>query len=238
MTGDSFPPSTPARERQLYQPPMARLGASEHYTASPWAYNGKIFCLSEEGQTVVIPDRRPQARNRSQERSRRAVHGNAGDRARQPLHPHRVAALPDREQAISDASANRRATSRRVYPARSARIKPAASWPMRMKPLGFLSRGHTLANSLFETAITDGWCIRGLRSCSTMLMWSSANVLTRTRSPSFDERTDACVSAGHHASRSAGGRGGRQRSLPERRIVHREGSPLCRPSAESPCPDR
>jgi outer membrane protein assembly factor BamB len=41
--------------KALYQPPMARLGASEHYTASPWAYNGKIFCLSEEGQTVVIP---------------------------------------------------------------------------------------------------------------------------------------------------------------------------------------
>ncbi len=34
---------------------MVRLGASEHYTASPWSYNGKIFCLSEEGQTVVIP---------------------------------------------------------------------------------------------------------------------------------------------------------------------------------------
>jgi outer membrane protein assembly factor BamB len=39
----------------LYKPPLARLGASEHYTSSPWAYNGKIFCLSEEGQTLVIP---------------------------------------------------------------------------------------------------------------------------------------------------------------------------------------
>jgi outer membrane protein assembly factor BamB len=38
----------------LYKPPLARLGTSEHYTASPWAYNGKIFCLSEEGQTAVI----------------------------------------------------------------------------------------------------------------------------------------------------------------------------------------
>jgi outer membrane protein assembly factor BamB len=41
--------------KALYQPAMARLGASEHYTASPWAYNNKIFCLSEEGQTIVIP---------------------------------------------------------------------------------------------------------------------------------------------------------------------------------------
>jgi outer membrane protein assembly factor BamB len=41
--------------KAVYQPAMARLGASEHYTASPWAYNNKIFCLSEEGQTVVIP---------------------------------------------------------------------------------------------------------------------------------------------------------------------------------------
>jgi outer membrane protein assembly factor BamB len=38
----------------LYEPPLARLGASEHYTASPWAYNDKIFCLSEEGQTAVV----------------------------------------------------------------------------------------------------------------------------------------------------------------------------------------
>jgi outer membrane protein assembly factor BamB len=41
--------------KPLYQPTMVRLGASEHYTASPWSNNGKIFCLSEEGQTVVIP---------------------------------------------------------------------------------------------------------------------------------------------------------------------------------------
>ncbi len=41
--------------KPVYQPAMARLGSSEHYTASPWISNGKIFCLSEEGQTVVIP---------------------------------------------------------------------------------------------------------------------------------------------------------------------------------------
>jgi outer membrane protein assembly factor BamB len=41
--------------KALYQPPMARLAASQNYTASPWAYNDKIFCLSEEGQTIVIP---------------------------------------------------------------------------------------------------------------------------------------------------------------------------------------
>jgi outer membrane protein assembly factor BamB len=41
--------------KALYEPALARLGASEHYTSSPWAYNGKVFCLSEEGQTLVIP---------------------------------------------------------------------------------------------------------------------------------------------------------------------------------------
>jgi outer membrane protein assembly factor BamB len=40
--------------KALYDPALARLGASEHYTASPWAYNDKVFCLSEEGQTLVI----------------------------------------------------------------------------------------------------------------------------------------------------------------------------------------
>lgn len=31
-----------------------RLGRAKSYTASPWAYNGKIFCLSEDGDTTVI----------------------------------------------------------------------------------------------------------------------------------------------------------------------------------------
>ena len=41
--------------KALYEPSMARLGASSEYTASPWAYNGKIFFLSEHGETIVIP---------------------------------------------------------------------------------------------------------------------------------------------------------------------------------------
>ncbi len=32
-----------------------RLGASARaFTASPWAYNGKVFCLSEDGETYVV----------------------------------------------------------------------------------------------------------------------------------------------------------------------------------------
>lgn len=31
-----------------------RLGRSKSFTASPWAYNGNIFCLSEDGDTTVI----------------------------------------------------------------------------------------------------------------------------------------------------------------------------------------
>jgi len=28
--------------------------AAANFTTSPWAYNGKLFCLSEEGQTFVV----------------------------------------------------------------------------------------------------------------------------------------------------------------------------------------
>ncbi len=32
----------------------ARIGEGGDFTSSPWGYNGKIFCLSEEGKTFVI----------------------------------------------------------------------------------------------------------------------------------------------------------------------------------------
>jgi outer membrane protein assembly factor BamB len=32
----------------------ARIGTGGDFTASPWGYNGEIFCLSEEGKTYVI----------------------------------------------------------------------------------------------------------------------------------------------------------------------------------------
>ncbi len=38
--------------KQIYK--KTRLGAGTGFTASPWAYGGKIFCLDEEGQTEVI----------------------------------------------------------------------------------------------------------------------------------------------------------------------------------------
>ena len=31
-----------------------RVGTASAFTTSPWAYNGKLFCLDEEGQTFVI----------------------------------------------------------------------------------------------------------------------------------------------------------------------------------------
>ena len=33
----------------------SRIDAGGAFTSSPWAYNGKVFCLSEEGKTFVIP---------------------------------------------------------------------------------------------------------------------------------------------------------------------------------------
>jgi outer membrane protein assembly factor BamB len=39
--------------KQLYDRQRLGSGATA-FTASPWAYNGKIFCLSEDGDTIVI----------------------------------------------------------------------------------------------------------------------------------------------------------------------------------------
>jgi outer membrane protein assembly factor BamB len=33
---------------------MKRLQGGSSFTTSPWAYDGKVFCLSEEGKTVVV----------------------------------------------------------------------------------------------------------------------------------------------------------------------------------------
>jgi len=32
----------------------ARVGEGGDFTSSPWGYNGKIFCMNEEGKTFVI----------------------------------------------------------------------------------------------------------------------------------------------------------------------------------------
>jgi hypothetical protein len=34
--------------------PSQRLGSATAFTSSPWAYDGKVFCLSEDGDTFVI----------------------------------------------------------------------------------------------------------------------------------------------------------------------------------------
>jgi len=37
----------------VYDKQRFRVGASA-FTASPWAYNGKVFCLSEDGDCFVV----------------------------------------------------------------------------------------------------------------------------------------------------------------------------------------
>ena len=32
----------------------AKLPGGNHFTASPWAYNGRVFCLNEDGETFVV----------------------------------------------------------------------------------------------------------------------------------------------------------------------------------------
>ena len=42
------------RDRKaVYDKQRFEVGAGA-FTASPWAYNGKIFCLSEDGDTFVV----------------------------------------------------------------------------------------------------------------------------------------------------------------------------------------
>ena len=36
----------------VYKP--TRLGGANAYTSSPWAYDGKVFCLDENGETTVV----------------------------------------------------------------------------------------------------------------------------------------------------------------------------------------
>ncbi len=38
--------------KRLYEP--QKLPEGKHFTASPWAYNGRIFCLNEDGVTFVV----------------------------------------------------------------------------------------------------------------------------------------------------------------------------------------
>ena len=40
--------------KQSYKTRLVSDGGAGAFTSSPWAYNGKIFCLSEEGKTYVV----------------------------------------------------------------------------------------------------------------------------------------------------------------------------------------
>ena len=69
------------------------------FTASPWAYDGKIFCLSEDGDTFVI-QAGPEFQLSRQEQPGRTVYGHAGDRRRRPDHSYRVPPRTDQVDAI------------------------------------------------------------------------------------------------------------------------------------------
>ena len=60
------------------------IRAAGGFTASPWAYNGKIFALSEDGDTLRDAGRAGVQAAR-QELARRDGAGDAGHRARQPV---------------------------------------------------------------------------------------------------------------------------------------------------------
>jgi outer membrane protein assembly factor BamB len=40
--------------RELYEKQRLKIGGSAGFTSSPWAYRGRVFCLSEDGDTYVV----------------------------------------------------------------------------------------------------------------------------------------------------------------------------------------
>ncbi len=66
------------------------------FTASPWAYNGKIFAMSEDGVTYVI-EAGPRIQDRRTEHARRILDGVTGDPSRQPDHSDGNVALSNRQ---------------------------------------------------------------------------------------------------------------------------------------------
>ena len=74
--------------------------AGAAFTASPWAYNGKIFALSEDGDTYVI-QAGTRVQGARQELARRDVHGHARDLPLEPDRAHGIETVPDREGEVA-----------------------------------------------------------------------------------------------------------------------------------------
>ena len=88
-----------------------RIDVGQAFTASPWAYNGKIFALSEQGTTYVI-EAGPGVPGPRREPPRRVHDGDPRHPRRQPRHPHRRGRLPHR-RAVGRASRARTNSHRR-----------------------------------------------------------------------------------------------------------------------------
>ena len=88
--------------RQVYG--RQRISAeAAGFTASPWGYNGKIFLLSEDGDTFVVEAGR-EFKLRRQELLERDGARHAGGRPQQPDHPDAIEAVSDRPKAAAGES--------------------------------------------------------------------------------------------------------------------------------------
>ena len=77
---------------EVYGRQRIEVGAA--FTSSPWAYDGKIFALSEDGDTYVIKAGMEFEVLGTNSLGEFTI-GDAGDRARESVHPDRIEALPD-----------------------------------------------------------------------------------------------------------------------------------------------
>ena len=75
------------------------------FSASPWSYNGKIFAISEDGETFVM-QAGPQFKLLGRNPLNEMTLATPADRQRQPVHSHRDEALSHHAQIeIEDAEA-------------------------------------------------------------------------------------------------------------------------------------
>ena len=51
-TTERSAPTTRKRARTLYD--RQKLPGGQHFTSSPWADNGRVFCIDEDGVTFVV----------------------------------------------------------------------------------------------------------------------------------------------------------------------------------------
>ena len=129
--------------KQVYGRQRVSVDASG-FTASPWAYNGKIFAISEDGDTFVL-QAGPSFKLLGKNTRRRHGAGHARHRPRKPLHPDEHEGVSHRDKGCDrEGSAMRAAPSVAVCAAWM--VARAATPPRRRRRLAVSARSPARSN--------------------------------------------------------------------------------------------